>query len=360
MKTLIYSLLGAAALAGPGAGLRAADPALPTKGKVLVLDNERTVEGDVERVGDQYRVRRAVGETLVPGDHVLRLCDSLEDAFAFLRGRANLKDPDERLRLANWCHQHGLTEQALAEVKAAVQLRPNHPESRRLLNNLQRAGTAKTPAAEPAPPKGPEPSSTLAVDLTAESLGQFATRVQPILMNTCASCHATGRGGSFRLARAYDVGLLNRKTTEQNLAAVLAQIDFGQPQASRLLTKAVSDHAKMGQAPLKGRQAPAFRALEDWVKLTLANNPQLASEHASTAPVVQLTPEEKGVSPPVMPKAEAMKGPAERTPFAEKGVPLPPIGSTPADPYDPAIFNRQMHPQKSGKSEPPAAPKSGS
>src|SRR5262245_41999916 len=110
--------------------LRAADTVKPrSTGRVIVLDNERTLEGDIERQGDQYRIRRAVGETWVPGDKVLRLCATREEAYLYLRSRANLGDPDERLRLAQWCQLNALREQAIAEVTAAVELRPNHAET---------------------------------------------------------------------------------------------------------------------------------------------------------------------------------------------------------------------------------------
>src|SRR5262245_55376817 len=125
--------------------LRAADNAPLARGKVLVLENERTLEGDIEKHGDQYRVRRAVGETWIAADKVLRLCASREDAYKYLRGRANLSDPDERVRLAQWCHLNGLREQALSEVTAALELRPNHPESKRLLRSLQRTATTTPP-----------------------------------------------------------------------------------------------------------------------------------------------------------------------------------------------------------------------
>ncbi len=55
---------------------RAADP-VPATGHVLLLDNEGTLEGDVERVGEQYRVRRPHGETWVPAEKALGLCASL-------------------------------------------------------------------------------------------------------------------------------------------------------------------------------------------------------------------------------------------------------------------------------------------
>src|SRR5215470_9273610 len=112
---MVLSVLTVVALAW--AALPAAQPeAARTTGKILVLDNERTLEGDIERVGDQYRVRRPVGELWIRGENTLRLCGTREEAYAFLRSRANLLDPDERVRLARWCHLQGLHGQALEEA----------------------------------------------------------------------------------------------------------------------------------------------------------------------------------------------------------------------------------------------------
>src|SRR5437763_620082 len=70
-----------------------------------------------------------------------------------------------------------------------------------------------TPPPAPWPPTPPAP----AVELSADALGMFTTRVQPILMNTCASCHASGKGGAFTLTRAYDGGAAARRATQQNV-----------------------------------------------------------------------------------------------------------------------------------------------
>src|ERR1700736_2292299 len=100
-----------------------------TSGRVLVLDNERTLEGDVERIGEQYRVRRALGELWVQRENVLRLCKDYPEAYSYLRSRANLRDPDEHLRLARWCQLHALREEALKEVTEAADLRPQHADT---------------------------------------------------------------------------------------------------------------------------------------------------------------------------------------------------------------------------------------
>src|SRR5262249_24607459 len=122
-----YPLLLAVLAAAPaGEAVRTADPAKAATGKLLLFETERTLEGDIERVGDQYRVRRTTGETWVPAQGVLCLCAGPEEGYVFLRDRANLGDPDERMRLAQWCRQRGLRKQALEEVRAAAELRPGH------------------------------------------------------------------------------------------------------------------------------------------------------------------------------------------------------------------------------------------
>jgi hypothetical protein len=345
MNTKIRSLLGILALVA-GMNLRAAEPPSPT-GHVLLLDNERTLEGDIERVGDQFRIRHAVGETWIPSAKAMALCTDLKNAYAFLRRRANLDDPGERLKLARWCQSHDLLQQALAEADAAVELRPDYKEAQRLARLLRQ------PPSEASKPAATNPAEAEAVAspsaaLPAGAANQFTTRIQPILMNACASCHANGQGGSFKLLRVFEHGSLERKTTQQNLTAVLGQLNMEQPEKSPILTKAASVHGAMSQAPLTGRQTSAYHALEGWVKTAVANQSmprestvQPAAEgrlraEKTAAEKVEKTPAEKAT-------AEPAPAPKSNEFSSEKRDPTP---KGPADPFDPAIFNRQMHPEK--------------
>lgn len=359
MKPLTFFLACAAALVSGAGLLWAVDPAAPATGTVLLLDNDRTLEGDIERVGDQYRVRRGSGETWVSGDRVRSLCADASAAYSYLRGQANLDDADERLRLARWCREHGLPSQALAEVEAAVKLRPKHAGTRALLAHLQQvAKSAPVPTPVGTPPA--EPTALPPVDLTGDAVGQFATRVQPVLLNACAGCHGGSRGGSFKLTRGYE-SAPGHRTTQQNLAAVLAEVNFDEPQVSPLLTKSVSAHGTTAMAPLKDRRTAAYRALEGWVKATVSSNPQLHT-HMNAAPSVP-PPPPANLSPGGF--AESQTAPVEPTarpamPAAEAATakPVPPTGQVPAttpppspktekdDPFDPAVFNRQAHPER--------------
>jgi hypothetical protein len=354
MKTFIPSVLCAGVFFATGVASLRADPPTATAGKILILEGDRTLEGDVERVGDQYRVRRAVGETWLPANRVLQLCANNADALEYLRNRTNLHDPDERLRLAQWCVERGMQEQAIVEVKAAAELRPNHALTKHLLERLQQQPPNQPPVA-PATHADTQLEPAAPVDLTVEALAQFTTKVQPILMNTCAGCHANGRGGSFKLMRVNDGFALNRKTMQQNLAAVIAQVNAQQPQNSRLLTKAVTLHGEMEKTPpLANRQAPAYRALEEWVRLTVENNPQLL-DHVVALP---------SAAPPADPKPAATGFASEHgdAPLRTDGTPKTPAAPLPqtrmtnpdekpatpesTDPYDPNEFNRQEHPER--------------
>jgi len=374
MKTYFQIALGVCALVAPGACI-AADSEVPAKtGRILVLENERTIQGQIEKEGDQYHIRRETGETWVPAGQVLYLCETMEQALQFLRGRANLRDLDERIRLARWCQLHGLRNEALT---AAVELKPQNKEALRLLQSLERTAESSTrkrettsvergPSAEPskATPAAPRAASQdpPKLKVNTETMSQFVRRVQPVLMNTCASCHMSGRAGTFKLTRAYDGGMVSRKATQENLNAVLAQINREKWESSPLLVKAVSMHGNTGQPPLKGRQVPAFKGLENWVRATVAENPHLQDANSTNAEetaasdsrsMEELENRELPISPapPKAPRKVGSFGTGAPVPAKEDGggsgaAPAASKPVTPKDPFDPEIFNQRWSPKK--------------
>jgi hypothetical protein len=324
MNHLTAVCLGVGLLLAAG-GLRAQRPAEAVKGKVLVLENQRTITGDIERDGDRYRIRRLTGETSVPAAGVLRLCGSLEEALAFLRSRANLADPDERLRLCEWCRQHGLREQAIAEVDAAQALRPEDVRIRRLLAALieskKRADAPPVPAAPP--PALPR------VEVDAETLAAFAVKVQPILMNACASCHSGEGSGAFQLRRPIAPGLTDRRAIDHNLASVAALVDVARPERSKLVIKAVTVHAPgMVHPPLRKTHAAAVKTLEGW-----------AAHLATTLPAAPPPPTTVAAPPPLpIP-------PIPPTRFGETRTAVVTPPKEAEDPLGPDEFNREFHPK---------------
>ena len=325
MNTLFLLLFSLVALLG------AEDPAPATakpatKGKVLLLENDRVLEGDIELVGDRYKIKRTIGETWLPTNNVVRLCPSMDDAYLFLRSRTNLEDADERLKLVSWCVRYGLKERALEEAAAAVQLRPEHAPSIRLMTHLKssidqdqlRKEINTVVVSDEAP-------TVLPIEVANDSLSVFATRIQPILMNTCATCHSTGKGGNFKLQRVYGLAKPNTKNLQQNLAAVLGQVNLQQPDNSPFLGKALTLHGGATKAPIKGRESETYKLLEDWVRMTTVRH-AIAQVDSSPSAFAE---EKAGV-----------KSTKPTTPLKEKE------GEKEANPFDPEVFNKLFNPMK--------------
>ncbi len=330
MKRLNSLLVLSAFLAAADVRAQEVKPA-PNQGGILLLQSERGLEGKIEKIGDQYRIQRGSSEVWLSAEKSMRLCADWDDAYAYMKSRANLGDPEERLRLAHWCQMNNLKSQALEEAKQALKMRPNHAESRQLVATLTRSLAApQNPAASAARPNKVVP--TPPIDISSDTLALFVTRVQPILMNTCVNCHSGGKGGDFQLIRA-ESG--QHTATQTNLSAVLKQLNVETPVLSPLLIKAVSRHGNTTQSPIKDRKAVAYQTLIGWIEYLLANNPQLKSKEVAG----------RGVSPPVtVTVADATAGP-RRSPESDFGANRPANEETQInlqDSFDPAAFNRQF------------------
>jgi hypothetical protein len=376
MKTLMRYSIVPALFVGAALALQAQDTAAQrTTGKVLLLKNGNVIEGDIAKVGVQWCVRRGASEVWLAEDKATRLCADWDDAYAFAQTLIKGDSPGERVKLARWCHLHGQNDYALAQAKIALELQPNHADARQIVTILERA--AKEPAAKPAAPTPAapprvEPAPT--VDVSAETLIAFSNRVQPILMNKCASCHAMGFGGKFCLERVADNGI--KASTQRNLAAVLNFFDLDRPAISPLLVKAITAHGDAPAPPIRDRSAKPFQSIQEWLDLTIRRNPQLRDYHAAKKPPVPKSQQEQkgfgsersaadpktgGAIPSALPRtelAEAKTAPVSATPKAAPAAiqaptpaPTPPAQATaaaaPLDPYSPEWFNRTYHPQVS-------------
>ena len=365
------------------------------QGRVLLLENDRLLEGEIERIGNRYRIRRPVGELWIPCDRARRLCRDLEEAFHLMQTQTNLRDPDERLRLARWCHTNGLKERALSEARAALDMRPDHMETVQFVQVLQRLsiGTTQAPktasTAPDAPPVQATGAATPALDISDDVFVTFSARVQPILINACYSCHHPGKSTTFLLNRPNEGSY--RISAQRNLAAVLEHVNVEKTILSPLLIKSVVAHGGATQAPLHGRQSVPFQTMQAWVEQLVAMNPHLveirrASGGATTPafgattsakhdygeetrpasfssepnapsklrpPAPAMHPQMPPSMPPAMPPALTPSMPpfgstseVPQSRFSPQSAPIVSAPPTPRDPFDADEFNRQNDPKK--------------
>jgi hypothetical protein len=396
MNAIIRPLLCAVALCCP-LSFAVADPPAATTGKVLVIDYDRLMEGNIERLGDRYRIRQGGGEMTVPASPNMLLLPDRETAFELLKGRLKPDDLMARVRLARWCLENHFATHATEMAEAALAMHPDDRSLKAFVDDVKlRASLAPPPpiAVKPAAPKPALPEGG-AIDLNPESFGVFVNKVQPILMNACVQCHSSDRSGAFRLVRtATSFG--DTRATQFNLAAASAFVNPDRPSASPLLTHAVSVHGDCAAPPLKDRKNVAYRHLEEWVGLA-TGKPLTPPAPPSTMPgeavanATPLTPEpasDKPASPkannsdanapvdlpaivgvtrgPLTPATANNPAPAPIASNSAKTGPIPSsppavlptmpketppaANETPAvepkDPFDPVIFNRMNQPKK--------------
>lgn len=310
--------------------------------RVVVLDNENLLEGEVKRIGDAYEIRRvAGGELEISARKVLAVVADRKAAYAFVAGRANQRDADERLRLARWCDANELPTEALAEARAAAKMRPGFTAAERFVSALQDRTTVPTtqlvvPASATAP--APEKVTDIAaVEYNSESFPLFASRVNAILINQCASCHAREDIKGFKLTR---VG--GRNGVTRNMMAALPYVNPKDPVASSILTKSILAHGNATTPAFKTKTHPAYQALESWARLARApegtmepepvEEPKKLPDLGSEAP----TPAVKSADRVVDPFGQ------ESTSVPPKTQPKPRAD----DPFDPASFNSASQPKR--------------
>ncbi len=326
MKTAVFSFAGLVA----GACLIAAMPNhRPPAGGALILDNDQMIEGEIRREGDRVIIRRGSSETDLPAARVVEIVADRKAAVRVMRERSNGRDPDERVRLVRWCLENGLRDEALEEAENLLASWPNDARLKDIAAGLRQIG----PTTRVMPATPPQMDSGKVIDVeppvyNPESFGMFVSKVQPILMNLCISCHGGEKGGSFSLVRADQS---DRSAAVHNLSVALKHLNRSKPQESPFLLKSIAAHGNAVRPPLRDRQHPAFANLETWVNLAIV--PEDAEP----------TPAKAVVEPKVKPKS-----PSPSTRFGElsKSKPLPEPQTEAKDAFDPAIFNGTIQPKK--------------
>jgi len=173
-----------------------------------------------------------------------------------------------------------------------------------------------------------------AIAWNSVSLKSYAAKIQPILSNVCAECHARPQHASRFVLKKLDPNYNDPELAEKNLAAVLNWIDPAQPAESPLLKFALVAHGPGKQPPLRDAKHPAYATLEQWVFAVVPPMESIARRDPMMIQAIAIEPKPMASEPGHLPKL----------PLPEPLSPSP--GSVSSDPFDPAAFNRTVHPRK--------------
>jgi len=292
-----------------------ASTSVGTTDGVVLLKNGETLDGRISRSGDYYLIISPTAEVQVRVREIEAICRDLEEVYAKKHGLVNTRSADSYLALAQWCIDRQLYGYAARALTDAYKLDDLHPRIELLERRMKAAMTSPTPVAAPAKP--PEPKfndvelDRAAKSVSAESLHEFTVRVQPLMMNYCATagCHGPRAASTFQLERIYLNERTDPRVVRTNLHAVLKQIDRAHPAKSPLLNVPITAHGGAKKPIFNAHNAEHYRVLAGWAGRVAQQSryaPQPTSaDVVSTANTLQ---QRMPISPPSLNAPSASNG----------------------------------------------------
>jgi hypothetical protein len=272
----------------------AAEPAAPSP-TVLMLSNGEVFVGEIRSDDDGYVLKTKVGSIRYPRARVEQTFATLHEAYEYKKARTPDRDPDERMKLAQWCLAQKLSAEAKAELEAVLDLSPDYGPAKAMLFQLQAvrkppeatrdAEVVRASTAEATPPRVALRSleALREAGRTAKGGGvpeilhlpppqalrryrEFAQTVHPWLQKRCVGCHQNPDTAFPLVPAPTSKDRSNELILRTNLDAVLKLIDPDDPTRSELLSLVLLPHRPSNQALLPGPNSPAYRQLAAWVQ----------------------------------------------------------------------------------------------
>ena len=330
--------------------------------RVLLLHNGKVVQGTIQQGSTGYVVIKPEGRLVLPFEQVRLEADDVEDAYRQQHNALPDHSAAAHTELARWCLTYGLKDQARAEIHEALRREPGSLTAKNMLQRIddQLLATKELPMV-----KAKNGQYSLLGDVkpleTVEALGglpreaanEFVSKVQPLLVNRCATagCHGPGSDNPFELQRA-KLGKGSPKSySERNLAAVLARIDRDRPASSPLLTKLRGDSKTTGAKPSHGGLShEQTQIVRNWIvalahksPTTTPSRPMIVTNAATKSKTLRSeedSPETDSTTPD---KALPLKPPAKNLAAdsdADDNVFRQLLRERKPDAFDPDEFNR--------------------
>ncbi len=259
---------------------------------VLLLYNGNVISGKIRQDGDHYWVKSRSAEIKIRADQVELACGSVEEGYQQKHSAIEGGGARGHLELARWCLRQRLFQHAEFELQTARTIEPGHPRiavlERHLamtqpVNNPTKTPPGRNAASRRIPSK--DDLDTMVRSLPDGVVESFATTVQPVLLNHCATvgCHAPNGENHLRLERMPVQRHARRRPTVRNLHAILKLIRSSAPDRSPLLTYPIRSHGGVDEPVFTRHNATQYQHLVEWVR-------KISGDTAATASVASVTP----------------------------------------------------------------------
>ena len=238
---------------------------------LLLLKNGNLLAGHITREGDYYYVVSPGGKLRVRASEAVAICHDVAEAYRLRRQALQPTVVYDYLELANWCIRHRLYEQAAIELQQAEQADPGHPRIALLRKRLELAQhpVASANRSSAGARRGPtvDELEKMVRSMPPGTVEYFAGRIQPLLVNSCATsaCHGPEAASRFRLTRIPSHRPPSRRVTQRNLYNTLQWIDNQHPAKSPLLTVPTRPHGPTRIVLFSDTTTRRYQQLVAWV-----------------------------------------------------------------------------------------------
>ena len=264
----------------PAAPSVPAAPAVPQTQFLLKADYN-LLEGVVRQEGRYYIVQSVNGGAMyVPQNQTLAVCNNMNDVYAARVAAIQSEDVVSYLSLTDWCIKYKMLDMAELHLAYAKRIQSDYPYipvmERRLALAKQQLAREQSPTTDFAAPNSSQNDpitqinklrsertalEQIAKNMPGDTLKQFSTEIQPILLNSCgtSNCHGSP-DNNFQLIRSPQ----SYNITLKNLYSVLRQVDRTTPDASRLLTMSSQAHGGLDVPVFSRSRTSAYSRLVGW------------------------------------------------------------------------------------------------
>ena len=312
-----------------------------SRNHLLVLNSGRVVKGRLTPRTGGYDVTLPAGRMFVSSEQIRFKAANMNDAYQRLRDSFTELTPNSHMELARWCMTNKLLSMARRELLDALHLDPYHTQARRMLEGIvreqARTPQQQAPASAVIDPFAPERRSL--GGLTQDTARVFTRNIQPLLTNKCgnARCHGAGQNG-FAVVPAHNS--VTAYTTEQNLAAVLNQIDFRNPAASPLMSAVTGVHGGSRELLFRGQSGRRqLDLLKQWIAAVAR---EVSPPRETVDGTAKIHPRQQTETR----AADSNISTAARTQaVSDSRFITDAVAATKTDQFDPEKFNKRFHPQ---------------
>ncbi len=276
------------------------EPAVATNQpeRYVMLTDGKMVRGTVTEEGNEYLVGQSVGVMHFAKQRTEGVFNTIHDAYLYRLEQLPDRDSDERMKLAQWCLNLKLRDEAREQLKKVLEVNKKHPQARAMMASMDQAAAivaqrqrdpqVRQTAAETMNENRPGALDSAVIQgaqrklnvlgmpvifdlptpLAIKKTHEFVQFINPVLQAYCARCHDGNYRGEFQLVPMNNRSERTADAYRANLDATLRIIDPENPSKSELLTTTLRAHGP-GPRPrsiFPGSNDKTYQILAAWAQ----------------------------------------------------------------------------------------------